>query len=120
MLCIRARVEQRKSYSCSTDCLRQHWSEHKSLHQNGVTRRHFSTDAEESIERAIRKERDIDLHVQGPTSMATRLRMGLGTLVTSRTPTPSAMAERRGLRWACEGLLKHPVAPSLLAESAVS
>ena len=35
VLCLRARVEQRKSYSCSTDCLRQHWGEHKNLHQNG-------------------------------------------------------------------------------------
>ena len=39
VLCIRARVEQRKSYACSTDCLRQHWSEHKALHQNGETAR---------------------------------------------------------------------------------
>ena len=35
ILCLRAKVELRKSYSCSTDCLRQHWGLHKDLHVNG-------------------------------------------------------------------------------------
>ena len=36
ILCLRAKVELRKSYSCSTDCLRQHWSLHRDLHVNGA------------------------------------------------------------------------------------
>lgn len=36
ILCLRAKVELRKSFSCSTDCLRQHWNVHKNLHLNGV------------------------------------------------------------------------------------
>ena len=35
ILCLRAKVELRKSFSCSTDCLRQHWNLHKDLHSNG-------------------------------------------------------------------------------------
>ena len=35
ILCLRAKVDLRKSYSCSTDCLRQHWGLHRDLHVNG-------------------------------------------------------------------------------------
>lgn len=35
ILCLRAKVELRKSFTCSTDCLRQHWNVHKNLHLNG-------------------------------------------------------------------------------------
>ncbi|KAK9827722.1 hypothetical protein WJX81_005188 [Elliptochloris bilobata] len=34
ILCLRSKVETRKSYTCSTDCLRQHWVVHKELHAN--------------------------------------------------------------------------------------
>ncbi len=32
VLCLRAKAEVRKSFHCSTDCLRRHWSLHKELH----------------------------------------------------------------------------------------
>ena len=36
ILCLRAKCETRKSFTCSTDCLRQHWGVHKELHANGA------------------------------------------------------------------------------------
>ena len=33
ILCLRCKVDIRKSYHCSTSCLRQHWSYHKELHE---------------------------------------------------------------------------------------
>ena len=40
VLCLRCKVDTRKSYHCSSECLRQHWQWHKELHeqrrQNGV------------------------------------------------------------------------------------
>lgn len=32
VLCLRAKVDVRKSFHCSTDCLRRHWGLHKELH----------------------------------------------------------------------------------------
>ena len=32
VLCLRAKVDVRKSFHCSTDCLRRHWGLHKDLH----------------------------------------------------------------------------------------
>jgi hypothetical protein len=32
VLCLRAKAEVRKSFHCSTDCLRRHWGLHKELH----------------------------------------------------------------------------------------
>mmetsp|Transcript_13036 Transcript_13036/g.39493 ORF Transcript_13036/g.39493 Transcript_13036/m.39493 type:complete len:591 (+) Transcript_13036:158-1930(+) len=32
VLCLRAKAEVRKSFHCSTDCLRRHWNLHKELH----------------------------------------------------------------------------------------
>ncbi|EIE19641.1 hypothetical protein COCSUDRAFT_54570 [Coccomyxa subellipsoidea C-169] len=40
ILCLRAKVELRKSFTCSTDCLRQHWNVHKNLHLNGQQHKH--------------------------------------------------------------------------------
>ena len=76
VLCIRARVEQRKSYACSTDCLRQHWSEHKALHQNGETTYEYLNLVQRSQTMETRQvKRDIFLLLQEPTSMATRLKV---------------------------------------------
>ena len=42
ILCLRCKVDIRKSYHCSTACLRQHWAYHKELHdqrkQNGAAK----------------------------------------------------------------------------------
>ncbi len=32
VLCLRAKVDVRKSYHCSTDCFRKHWHLHRDLH----------------------------------------------------------------------------------------
>lgn len=32
LLCLRSKVDPRRSYHCSTDCLKQHWHFHKELH----------------------------------------------------------------------------------------
>ncbi len=33
LLCLRCKVDPRRSYHCSTDCLKQHWDFHKELHE---------------------------------------------------------------------------------------
>ena len=45
ILCLRSKVEVRKSYHCSTDCLKKHWSYHRELHNqkrlNGEWRKYM-------------------------------------------------------------------------------
>lgn len=41
LLCLRCKVDSRRSFHCSTDCLKQHWGFHKELHEqvrNGTQR----------------------------------------------------------------------------------
>ncbi len=93
ILCLRAKVELRKSYSCSTDCLRQHWGLHKDLHVNGealwrccgtdscaLAPKYCVTCAEGSVDEQVTR----------------RVRMAMLWSPASSPTTPSATVARRG------------------------
>lgn len=40
LLCLRCKVDQRRSFHCTTECLKQHWGFHKELHEQVRNGRH--------------------------------------------------------------------------------
>lgn len=114
ILCLRAKCETRKSFTCSTDCLRQHWGVHKELHANGARANDPSGPAPAPARQlvclrlgyatSLLEDADLAAGVRATQPGMARLQRSRTALrrptQASRPVTPSATAARPGLRCA--------------------